>query len=323
MCVLKFAWDADIFRKSQEKATASQCYHIVHCDDFWSQCMFVADLTCAVHDIRVWGSSCDCHEKERANRQIVDCDRAGRRLPGAFARVQLFFKHCKDRIAAPMKGDYCFGHDLKSHILEERVWSWRYLMSLVTEMTDWLDKAPCTLARITSTTHLKECRDSYLASSPAKRHRSGHVLFSKDGYLSKLVDESIESGVIHSHVDEHLDSFRNLVIAENRGEGPHAGLSRESRRAPASKRSWHACTQRLDTNIRGSLYSYWEPSTNNNHLLLQTVVKQTQPTQETCLACPITVTKLWGTFKTEHTLTNKPEWLCPIIGMELVEIGVS
>jgi hypothetical protein len=256
MSVLTLAWDVSLFRKSQEKTTASECYAAVQSILFWTQTMFVCDFVRIVHAVRVWGSSCNCHEEQRARGEPVDCEWAGRRLAEAWARLECFFEDCVPRLTAPADDDFSSVADLRKHgLFEEWVWAWRYLKSVASELTAWVNRLPVKLARVVTVAHLKEAREEFRASDPKKQHRVACKFFAADGLLSADVDESITSGVMKPVVAEHLDAITKSVLAENRGEGPHAGLARESRRAPAAKRIWHASTQRLATNIRGSLQS--------------------------------------------------------------------
>jgi hypothetical protein len=72
------------------------------------------------------------------------------------------------------------------------------------------------------------------------------VFFGAGGELAGRVAESIETGILHADVAERLEEIRMMPIAEDRGEQPHATMSKEHGRARSARREWHACTARLD-----------------------------------------------------------------------------
>ena len=127
----------------------------------------VHDFQRIANSCREWGMGCPCHEEERQNGFPVDCWKQGRRAPEITALLSAFKTEATQRIAKPAI-DMCTRVQLNQAMEESRTWLFKSSVDVVLTDFHYIDMLPWKMCRARHPRILRECRDTWLASSEKK-----------------------------------------------------------------------------------------------------------------------------------------------------------
>ena len=176
--------------------------------------------------------------------------------------VQQFKAACGERIASPVLRDMCYNVEMSFELEADRQYSFRYADAAITKKVGYLNDLPHKLARARDPPIMRECYNDWLAVDSDKNHRVANLLFDTCSPLFPSSMHFMETEVMRDDLDQFLKGIEEAPMTEEKGEKPHAGMSKEKVRARHASRPWFSATERLPDNF----YMYDHMSTDKQEL---------------------------------------------------------
>ena len=206
---------------------AVQLWGLAKDDEFWFRTHLLQELMKPLHELQGWVKGCDCHEEERRQGKVVDCDWQGCRAGGLAQRVE-------DTIGQ-MEG--IRAELVEMGQLEESIAATRMLGGL-REKFGFLHEEPYTLWRANSRQVVRDIisrRDSLVEQGQQPHRVTEYFVGQQEGSFRADMEAFANGGQQSERLWQELMSYQLGRIDDTWAEAAHRDITGVAKRGNAAK----------------------------------------------------------------------------------------
>ena len=247
---LQIGWDASDFSAESKLAreAAVLAGESAAARTFWRRALAVDLVLTRVEEFRRWATGCECHARERAAGEPVDCKFAGRRCGFLYDHLQAWLAEYAEHLAA-IPANF---PEIADSLLEDVLAAGHLAMGRLAQRLAFLEGLPWRLFRRPLSRELAgscvEMFDAAAERDPAELHRVAIELLSPGSPCRRGLEAYVSGADLPDEVVRALAPYTYGKVDEAAVEGVHAGAARAYRRAPGTRHASLVASLRFSAN---------------------------------------------------------------------------